>query len=151
MLKCVSEMLYEKEGQLFCDINNDPYLFDSAADVSVTTDKTALPLGQNVVIQGITGQQQILPLVQVAGLSMARGPENLICNSDLCKMYQERKNIRWLKEIDVPKLIEEKVQESEFSLKNKERLTACLLAANIASHKNDVGELGEQFTCEIVN
>ncbi|KAI3364635.1 hypothetical protein L3Q82_011414 [Scortum barcoo] len=51
----------------------------------------------------------------------------------------------WYKPVDVTETTEQKIQESDFSPKGKERLKQIIAQANVARFKNDCGDLGGKY------
>ena len=146
-VRVVIEGAYWIDDSVYADVDGEPYLVDTGAEVSMT--RKALDIVGHLSVQLADGEVTTLPYGLWKGVVWMKGPNNLITMKDLRELRKSKKSRQpmrkklarvqneilhfhhvarpsrhqgWYKVVDVPAVIIEKVEESDLSLEGKARL-----------------------------
>lgn len=161
--------------QIYAKVDEDPYLVDTGAEVSMT--RKGLETKGHLRIRLANGKEDVMPYGIWKGIVWLKGPYNLITTEDLRDLREPHRirrpvkwrlkklmakaikltqvldnetSNKWYKAVNVPETTEQKLKESDFSPVGKEKLRQIIAGATVAKFKNDCGDLGAKYVHTIV-
>ena len=154
----ILENAYWKGDTIYANIEGEPYLVDTGAEISMTN-KPLKPQGL-LIVELADGRRKPmaygfwLDKVWIIGSQNLLSLKDLEGNKSLAERMEELRieppKLDWLKEVNVEETREQRVQESDLSEKGKDKLRQILKQALASKFKNDCGRLGPEHTHVIV-
>ncbi|KAI3352544.1 hypothetical protein L3Q82_005491 [Scortum barcoo] len=137
------ENAYWVGDDIYAKVDGKPYLVDSGAEVSMT--RRSLETKGHLKVQLANGTLEEMPFgiwkrITPFGQASSQSGETRATSPE-----QSHAETNWYKPVDVTETTEQKIQESDFSPKGKERLKQIIAQANVARFKNDCGDLGGKY------